>query len=57
MFLRVVFFYTFALRGAEMTVKKIRYLLAERGRYYYQRKVPKSVDTRVEDGSLASPCW
>ena len=26
-----------------MTTKKIRYLLEERGRYYYQRKVPKTL--------------
>lgn len=26
-----------------MTAKKIRYLLEERGRYYYQRKVPKAL--------------
>lgn len=26
-----------------MTTKKIRYLLEERGRYYYQRKVPKAL--------------
>jgi len=26
-----------------MSSKKIRYLLEERGRYYYQRKVPKAL--------------
>ena len=26
-----------------MTTKKIRYLLEERGRFYYQRKVPKAL--------------
>jgi hypothetical protein len=26
-----------------MTTKKIRYLLEQKGRYYYQRKVPKAL--------------
>jgi len=36
-----------------MTIKKIRYLLEERGRYYYLRKVPKNAYSRAKDGSLA----
>jgi len=36
-------FCTFTLKGIEMSSKKIRYLLEEKGRYYYQRKVPKAL--------------